>query len=100
VKHIRQKCGKRVYKRYIEAHKKFHREWGCSFIPELEITVSGPKYFIMDGRARIDPDRAIICSCCGTLREARKEMREDYQDFDYVIVDAKTMQVVCDPNGR
>lgn len=58
------------------------------------------QYFIMDGRARFDPNRAIVCSVCDSLAEAKSEMRHDYKDFDYVVVDGDTEEVVYDPNGR
>lgn len=60
--------------------------------------MSKPSFLIMDGRARFDPDRAIVVSCCNSLKEAKKEMKEDYEGYDYVVVD-KDWNVVYDPLG-
>jgi hypothetical protein len=57
-------------------------------------------FFIMDGRARFDQGRAVIVSVCDTVKEALQEMKEDYQGYDYVIVDVSTNKVVYDPMNR
>ena len=33
-------------------------------------------HYIMDSRAAFDMDAAIVLSCCDTLKEAKKEMRD------------------------
>lgn len=52
------------------------------------------EYFIMDGRARFDVDRAIIVECCNSLKEAERTMKRDYKGYDYVIVRRSDMTVV------
>ena len=52
------------------------------------------EYFIMDGRARFDVDRAIIVECCDSLKEAERAMKRDYKGYDYVIVRRSDMTVV------
>jgi len=58
------------------------------------------RILIMDGRARFDPDRAVVVSCCDSLAEAKKEMRDDYQGYDYVVVDGDTWRVLYDPTEK
>ena len=53
-------------------------------------------YYIMDGRARFNIDRAIVISVCASLKEAKQEMREEYQEYDYVVVDGND-NIVFDP---
>jgi hypothetical protein len=57
-----------------------------------------PQFLIMDGRARFNQDRACVISCCETLKEAKKEMREDYRGYDYVVVHGG--KVVYDPSSK
>ena len=51
-----------------------------------------PKYMIYDGRYNSDPDSALVCCCCETLKEA-KEMRPEYGS-DACIVDSKTGEII------
>lgn len=59
--------------------------------------MSKHEYWIMDGRARFDQDRAIVVECCDSLKEAKNAMREFYNGYDYVVVDPKTEEIVFDP---
>ena len=51
-----------------------------------------PKYMIYDGRYNTDPDSALVCCCCETLKEA-KEMRPEYGSDAY-IVDSGTGEII------
>ena len=51
-----------------------------------------PAYILYDGRYNYDPERASVCCCCDTLKEARKMARE--YGSDTVIVDTKTGEQV------
>lgn len=65
--------------------------------PDYFAQTEQPKvnYLIMDGRARFDRDRAIVVSVCGSLEEAKREMRECYLGYDYVVLYGG--EVVYDP---
>jgi selenophosphate synthetase-related protein len=53
------------------------------------------QYLVMDGRARFDQDRAIVCEVCDSLKEAKSVVR-NYGDA--VVVDSETNEIVYDPN--
>jgi hypothetical protein len=55
------------------------------------------EYWIMDGRARFDTDRAIVCEICDSLKEAKSRVSE-YGDA--VIVDPRTDAIVFDPESK
>jgi len=51
------------------------------------------KYWVMDGRARYDIEKALVLSTCSSLEEAK----EDLEMFgDAVIVDVEKQEVVYD----
>ncbi|NIQ88654.1 MAG: hypothetical protein GWN93_06065 [Deltaproteobacteria bacterium] len=50
------------------------------------------KYYIMDGRANFNPDRAIVCDVCNSLEEAREQLKS--WPSDHVIVDSDTWEIV------
>lgn len=52
------------------------------------------EYWIMDGRARFDQDRATVCEICDSLNEAKANC-SDYGDA--IVVDSKTNKIVYDP---
>jgi hypothetical protein len=52
------------------------------------------EYWIMDGRARFDQDRAVICEICDSLSEARANC-SDYGDA--VVIDPETNKIAYDP---
>lgn len=55
-------------------------------------------YYIMDGRARFDTDRAIVIEVCETLAEAKRAMHKEYKGYDYVVVDPHNNdEIVYDP---
>ena len=49
-------------------------------------------YWLMDGRAHYDVDRAMVLECCNTLAEAERSI-EKY-GADTCIVDVETQKVV------
>ena len=49
-------------------------------------------YFIMDGRANYNMDRAIVCEVCTALEEAKDNLKS--WPMDHVVVDAGTMKIV------
>ena len=61
-----------------------------------------PEYFIMDGRARYDTDKAIVIECCDSLKEAMEAMKRYYKGYDYVVVQRDTNAIIYDPqiHGR
>ncbi len=52
----------------------------------------GKMYFIMDGRAQYDVDRAIVCEVCHGLDEAEAALPS--WPHDHVVVDQDTWQIV------
>jgi len=56
-----------------------------------------PRYFVMDGRARFDVDKALVLTCADTLKEAHEDIK-DGNYGDAVIVDAQTWKIVYDPD--
>ena len=54
-------------------------------------------YWIMDGRARFDQDRAVVVEVCDSLDEAKEAMDEYYDGYDYVVVDTETEEIMYDP---
>jgi hypothetical protein len=53
--------------------------------------MTNKEYWIMDGRARFDVDRAVVCEVCDSLKEAKRHA-PNYGDA--CVVDAATMEVV------
>lgn len=49
-------------------------------------------YWLMDGRANYDVDRAMVLECCDTLEEAKANINE--YGADTCIVDVETQEVV------
>ena len=49
-------------------------------------------YWLMDGRANFDVDRAIVLECCSTLKEAKRNINN--YGADTCIVDVETQEVV------
>ena len=54
--------------------------------------MSDSRYWIMDGRANLDIDRALVLETCDTLEEAREAL--DLYADDSVIVDVETQEIV------
>jgi hypothetical protein len=52
------------------------------------------EYWIMDGRARFNQDRAIVCEICDSLAEARSNVSH-YGDA--VVIDPRTNKIAYDP---
>ena len=54
-------------------------------------------FYIMDGRARFDVDRAVVVEVCESLREAKQAMREYYDGYDYVVLNGAMDEILYDP---
>jgi hypothetical protein len=52
------------------------------------------RYWIMDGRARKDVDKALIIEVCNSVEEAQKSYAQNYSNHDYVIVDSITNTII------
>lgn len=59
--------------------------------------MANKEYWIMDGRARFDTDRAVVCEICNSFGEAMRRL-DNYGDA--VVVDPRTDEVVYDPHKK
>ncbi len=49
------------------------------------------EYFVMDGRARFDTDRAVVLEACGRRKPGNKSLSRDWSGMGAVLVRAPVL---------